>query len=163
MDRPSFEDCATTEPINVERHPSTNGFATERSKMGTDYREIFIPKVNRRIECLTDRRRRLSQGSEYRLEIESRVTNRFENVSSCGLLFPRLIQLATKPHDLCFLAGSRRTAMAHSVCGFRLAASRFSRFAACSGAPSHRLPQGSGQGIVAGQISTLEVVRGVFR
>ena len=57
MDRPSFEDCATTEPINVERHPSTNGFATERSKMGADYREIFIPKVNRRIECLTDRRR----------------------------------------------------------------------------------------------------------
>src|SRR6516165_5070430 len=141
MDRPSFEDCATTEPINVERHPSTNGFATERSKMGADYRETFIPKVNRRIECLTDRRRRLSQGIEYRLEIESRATNRFENVSSCGLLFSRFVQLATKARDLNCTAPM----------GFRPVASRLSRFAACSGAPSHRLPQGSGQGIVASQ------------
>src|SRR5499427_9948609 len=108
MDRPSFEDCATTEPINVERHPSTNGFATERSKMGADYREIFIPKVNRRVQCLTDRRRRLSQGIEYRLEIKSRATNSFENVSSRCLLFPRLIQLATKLRDLAFLASGRR-------------------------------------------------------
>src|SRR5262249_371345 len=110
MDCPSFEDCATTEPINVERLPSTNGCATERerSKMGADYREIFIPKVTRRIECLTARRRRLSQGIEYRLEIESRATNRFENVSSRCLLFPRLIQLATKLRDLAFLASGRR-------------------------------------------------------
>src|SRR5215469_14705077 len=106
MDRPSFEDCATTEPINVERLASTNGRATERerSKMGAGYRKIFIPKVNRRIECLTDRRRRLSQGIEYRLEIESRATNRFENVSSCGLLFSRFVQLATKLRDHAFLA-----------------------------------------------------------
>src|SRR5215469_17578133 len=130
MDRPSFEDCATTEPINVERLASTNGRATERerSKMGADYREIFIPKVNRRIECLTDRRRRLNQGVEYRLEIESRATDRFENVSSCGLLFSRFVQLAGEPRDLGCTAPR----------GFR--ASRFSRFAACSGAPSHRPP-----------------------
>src|SRR5262249_16830780 len=43
--------------------------------------------------------------------------------------------------------------------GFRLAASRFSQFAACFGAQSHRLPQGSGQGIAAGQISMLEAAR----
>src|SRR5215472_1153046 len=108
MDRPSFEDCATTEPINVERLPSTNGVATERSKMGAGYREIFIPKVNRRVQCFTDRRRRLSQGIEYRLEIKSRATNSFENVSSRCLLFPRLIQLATKLRDLAFLASGRR-------------------------------------------------------
>src|SRR6516225_4013514 len=130
MDRPSFEDCATTEPINVERHPSTNGFATERSRLGADYREIFIPKVNRRIERLTDRRRRLSQGIEYRLEIESRATNRFKNVSSCGLLFSRFVQLATKPRDLSCTAPM----------GFRPVAARYSQFAACSGGPSHRPP-----------------------
>src|SRR5215467_2637671 len=130
MDRPSFEDCATTEPINVERLPSTNGVATERSKMGARYREIFITKVNRRVQCLTDRRRRLSQRIEYRLEIESRATNRFENVSSGGLLLSRFVQLATKPRDLSCTAPM----------GFRLAASRFRRFAACSGAPSHRPP-----------------------
>jgi len=42
----------------------------------------------------------------------------------------------------------------------RLAASRLSRFAACSGAPSHRLPQGPGHGIVAGQVSALKVAGG---
>src|SRR5215472_14700371 len=140
MDRPSFEDCATTEPINVERLASTNGRRRRRSKMGADYREIFIPKINRRIECLTDRRRGLSQGIEYRLEIESRATNRFENVSCCGLLLSRFVQLATKPRDLSFLAIDGRTATARSVQGFRLTASRVSRFAACSGAPSHRPP-----------------------
>src|SRR5215469_18509791 len=130
MDRPSFEDCATTEPINVERLPSTDGVATERSKMGARYRKIFIPKVNRRVQCLTDRRRRLSQGIEYRLEIKSRATNSFENVSSRCLLFSRFVQLATKPRDLSCTAPR----------GFRPVASRLSRFAACSGAPSHRPP-----------------------
>src|SRR6516162_532121 len=108
MDRPSFEDCATTEPINVERLASTNGRPWWRSKMGADYHEIFIPKVNRRVQCLTDRRRRLSQGIEYRLEIKRRATNSFENVSSRCLLFPRLIQLATKLRDLAFLASGGR-------------------------------------------------------
>src|SRR6516165_10184844 len=142
MDRPSFEDCATTEPINVERLASTNGRRRRRSKMGADYREIFIPKVNRRIECLIDCRRRLNQGIEYRLEIESRATNRFENVSSCGLLFSRFVQLAMKLHNLAFLTGGkraarpRRSAGALSRCG--LAASQFGR--SCSGAPSHRPP-----------------------
>jgi len=43
--------------------------------------------------------------------------------------------------------------------GHRLTASRFNWFAACSGAPSHCLPRGSGQGIVVVyQFSTLEVV-----
>jgi hypothetical protein len=36
------------------------------------------------------------------------------------------------------------TAMARSLQGCRLAASRFSQFAACYGAPSHRPSQGSG-------------------
>ncbi len=38
----------------------------------------------------------------------------------------------------------------------RLTASRFSQFAACSGALSHCLPRGSGKGIVPAQNSTLE-------
>src|SRR5262249_9481559 len=58
-----------------------------------------------------------------------------------------------------FVSTTGRTAMARHLFGLRLSASRVSHFPACSGAPSHRLPQGSGQGIVAGQISTLEVAR----
>src|SRR5262249_5000092 len=42
----------------------------------------------------------------------------------------------------------------------RFVALRFNSFGACSGAPSHRPPQGSGQGIVVGQISTQEVAGG---
>src|SRR5262249_13776825 len=42
----------------------------------------------------------------------------------------------------------------------RLATLRFGWFAACSGAPSHRLPQGSGLGIVPVQTSTLEAAGG---
>src|SRR6516165_9595222 len=53
-------------------------------------------------------------------------------------------QLAGEPHDLGFLAGSGRTAMAHSLQGFRTAAARFGQFAACSGAPSHPPSQGLG-------------------
>ena len=45
----------------------------------------------------------------------------------------------------------------------RLKASRFNWFAACSGAPSHCRPQGSGQGTVDGQTSTLEAVERGFR
>jgi hypothetical protein len=42
---------------------------------------------------------------------------------------------------------------------YRLAGSRFGWLPACSGAPSHYLPQASGQGIVAGQTSLPEVAR----
>src|SRR6516162_7035739 len=75
-----------------------------------------------------------------------------EHVGSRDLLFLRIVQLAGEPH--------RGTAAAHSgriaaLRHFRLAASRVSQFAACSGAPSHGLSQGSGlrrlsKGITAG-------------
>ena len=56
------------------------------------------------------------------------------------------IQLAGEPRDLCFSVGRRRTATARglgrvaALYRYRLAASRFRCFAACSGAPSHWLP-----------------------
>jgi uncharacterized protein YeaO (DUF488 family) len=59
-------------------------------------------------------------------EFARRCADYLQNLRCRRLLFPRIVQLATKPRDLSFLAGSRRTAMAHSVWGFRLAASRFS-------------------------------------
>jgi hypothetical protein len=70
-----------------------------------------------------------------------------------------------KGNDLLGVVGIR-VAIA-TVCG-RAVYDLLRRFpaaaiAACFGAPSHCPPQGSGQDIVAGQISTLEVVRGVFR
>jgi len=46
---------------------------------------------------------------------------------------------------------------------YRLTTSRFNWFAASSGAPSHCLLKGSGQGIVEGQTITLEAVGCGFR
>jgi hypothetical protein len=62
------------------------------------------------------------------------------------------------PRELSFLV-SGGTAMNCRLSRCCFAASRFKWFSAGFGAPSHRLPQGSGQGIVAGQISTPEVAR----
>jgi hypothetical protein len=44
-----------------------------------------------------------------------------------------------------------------------LATLRFGKFAACSGVPAHCLPQGLGQDIAGGQISTLEAARHVLK
>ena len=60
-----------------------------------------------------------------------------------------------EPRDFCFLVGGRGAARAHSLWRnaalerHRLATSRFNWFAACSGAPSHWRPLGSGQGNLA--------------
>jgi hypothetical protein len=58
------------------------------------------------------------------------------------LLFLRVVQFAAKPRDFSFPTGNGGNGMAHSLWGFR--PSRFSSFAACSGAPSHRPSQGLG-------------------
>ena len=46
--------------------------------------------------------------------------------------------------------------------GGRFSASRFERFATCAGAPCHRLPRGSGRGIVSALIGALEVAQTNF-
>src|SRR5215469_4505656 len=63
-------------------------------------------------------------------EFDRRSADGLKNLRRGCLLFLRFVQFTAKPCDLSFLAGRRRTTMAHSVRGFRL---RFSRFAACSG------------------------------
>src|SRR5262249_10966887 len=72
--------------------------------------------------------------------------------------------LAGETYDLCVPVRSGISATAYlwriaALRRYRLAVSLLNWFAACSGAPSHRLPQGSGQGIVAGQFGMMEVVR----
>src|SRR5215469_17156123 len=66
-------------------------------------------------------RRTLDHDLQHGLEFGRRSTDDLKNLRGRPLLLQRLITLATKPHDLCLLAGSRRTAMAHSICGFCLA------------------------------------------
>src|SRR5262249_43394675 len=69
----------------------------------------------------------------------------------------RLVTLAGATVELLQEIGSGGTATTRQriegLRRHRLTASRFNRFATCSGAPSHRLPRGSGQGIVAGQLA----------
>src|SRR5215469_845847 len=63
-------------------------------------------------------------------EFARRSADDLKNLRCRRLLFPRIVQLATKPRGL----GSA------ALWGFRPVASRVSRLAACSGAPSHRPP-----------------------
>src|SRR6516162_8353522 len=74
-------------------------------------------------------------------EFARRCADYLQNLRCRRLLFPRIVQLATKPRDLSFLTSTGGTAMARTLNGLRLAASRFSQFAAYFGAPSHRPPK----------------------
>ena len=70
-----------------------------------------------------------------------------ENLRGRRLLFQRLREMPLCLFEFVsllvelLLESVSGTAMAHSLQGCRLAASRFSQFAACSGAPSHRPPK----------------------
>jgi hypothetical protein len=71
------------------------------------------------------------------------------------LLFLCFVQCTSELRDLSFLSGggaatARSVWRVATLARCRLTASRFTWFAACSGAPSHCRPQGSGQGIVPG-------------
>src|SRR5215471_4022935 len=87
----------------------------------------------------------LQHGLEYWLQIAGRRADDCENMGRSRELLQSLVPLAGKPRKLSFLGFSGGTAAAHSwriapPRRYRRAASRFSRFAACSGAPSHRPP-----------------------
>jgi hypothetical protein len=93
---------------------------------------------------LADARRILQNGIENRLQISRRGADDAQHLGGRGLLLQRLIPLAFIQRDLLTHTGSGRSAMAGRLWRIaalwrcRLAASRVSRFAACSGAPSHR-------------------------
>src|SRR5215467_1104833 len=79
--------------------------------------------------------------------------------TSAVALFKRLVTLAGESPHYCLMArGGTRTAdvLRRRSALYRLAVSRFGWLPACSGAPSHYLPQASGQGIVAGQVIRAE-------
>src|SRR5262249_17461870 len=72
----------------------------------------------------------------------------------------RLVQFTTELGDLRYKTGRRGLARADNwrittLRLLRLAASRFSRFAACSGAPSHRPPKAQDYAIMADYIRDL--------
>src|SRR6516164_8159614 len=92
---------------------------------------------------------------QHGLEFARRRTDDLKDLGCRPLLFQRLVALAGEACNLCFLAGDRGATSAYGLWRtaplwrHRFVALRFGRFAACSGASAHRLPQGSGQGIVA--------------
>src|SRR5262249_24767018 len=113
----------------------------DRPVMSPENQRFALAQEYPRVVRIAQPRRRFDQGIEHRLEVEGRAADHLEHVGGGGLLFPRLVQLAGEPRDLGFLTSNGGTAMACSLKGFCLAASRLSRFAACSGAPSHRPPK----------------------
>ena len=94
--------------------------------MSPENQPFVLAQEYPRVVRIAQPRRRFDQRIEHRLEVEGRAADHLEHVGGGGLLFPRLVQLAGEPRDLGFLAGSGGTAMASSLKGFRLAASRVS-------------------------------------
>src|SRR5215469_253029 len=107
---------------------------------GRNTQMLPIEFKNAHVVRFAEARRTPDNDLQHGLEFVRRSTDDLKNLRGRPLLLQRLITLAAKARDLSFLAGSGGTALAHSFYGFRLAASRLSRFAACSGAPSHRPP-----------------------
>src|SRR3974390_2903780 len=93
---------------------------------------------NGHVVRFAEARRTPDNDLQHGQEFGRRSADGLKNLRRGRLLFLRSVQFTAKPCDLSFLAGSGGTALAHSLYGFRLAASRLSRLAACSGAPSHR-------------------------
>ena len=81
---------------------------------------------------------------QHRLHVTRRIGDYAENVADRRLLLQRLVTFADDLRDLCFVSGIGGTT--HSLWriaalyGYRLTASRFNWFAACTGAPSHCRP-----------------------
>ena len=130
---------------------------------------VAVPAVDAAKLGVADPYSFLQHDRKHRIDIAGRAANDLQHLRRGGLLLQGLVQLTPKPIDLPFLNGSRGIATANSLpctaalCRRRFAASRFNWFAACNGAPSHCLPPCfSGQGIVAGQTTTIEVAR-VFK
>jgi hypothetical protein len=107
----------------------------------------------------------LNYGVEHRLGIGGRVADDAQNLGSCGLLLQRFVEIARATVELFLQVGNGY------VCGWRFAslgpngavASTLHRLSACSTAPSHCLPLGSGHGIVTVQTSTPEGAGCEFR
>jgi len=119
--------------------------------MGGGEEPVAIRSPDGSVIRLAQLGRTLADGIEDGSKVGPRACDDAKDLAGRPLLILRFMHCAGEPRDLGFLAGSGGTVAAHSLLGFRLAASPCSHFAACSGAPSHRLPQGSGQGIVAGR------------
>jgi len=80
-----------------------------------------------------------------RLQFTGRRTDDFENLRGGGELFQRFVALASEQRNLRLLVGSGGTATDHglrrtAVRLRRFATLPFDRFAACFGAPFHRVP-----------------------
>jgi hypothetical protein len=139
--------------LNLHKCGESGGYA--KRSYGVD-NAIVRTKQNPELG-FADARGIFHYGLEYWLKRARRRTDDAKHIRCRELLFPSLIQLSCECCELCFLARGGSTTASRlwrsaALWRCRLAVPRVSLFAACSGAPSHCLPQGSGQGIVDGQI-----------
>ena len=84
----------------------------------------------------------LGERVEDHLKVKGRAADDLEHTGCGGLLLQGLLQLASKPRDLCFLRGAATAAQGLRCIAARqrLAVVRFSRFATRFITPSHRRP-----------------------
>ena len=95
-------------------------------------------------------------GLEHRIKFASKRTDDLQHLRRCRLPFQCLFQFASKSSVFRLLASAGRTGRCNSLGRttalwlLRLSTPPFDRFAACSGAPFHRVPRRP-SGIVAGR------------
>src|SRR6516162_4754581 len=106
--------------------------------MGGREKPVAIRSPDGSVIRLAQLGRALADGVEDGSKVGPRACDDAKDFAGRSLLVLRFMQFAGEPRDLGFLAGSGGTAVADSL---RLAASRCTRFAACSGASSHRPPK----------------------
>src|SRR6516225_4602065 len=100
--------------------------------------------------CLANMSGALGYRGQHRLHVTWRIGDYAENVGDRRLLLQRLVPFTAKPREFCLLSVSNGRAAPglwriQALSRYRLAASRFNRFATFIGMPSHcPLPEGRG-------------------
>src|SRR5215472_7578238 len=134
----------TARNLATKAREANADFLRNGTPVGGRMQVLLVEFKNGHVIRFTEARRTLGKNVKHGLECGRRSTDNSKNFRRGRLLFLRLVQFTGEPRDLSFLAGRGGTAMARSLSGLRLVASRFSRFSACSGAPSHRPSRGLG-------------------
>src|ERR1700733_8607787 len=107
--------------------------------------DVAVEKLDQALRRVAERACRFDQRAPYRIQIKRPAADDLEHVGGDGLLCQRLGQFLSAAVELLLEAGSGETTTAHDLWRVAalqrhcLAASRFSRFGTCFGAPSHCL------------------------
>src|SRR5262249_30991613 len=116
-------------------------------RSGNELKRAIGEKVQVSVLGLADARSVCQDGLEHRVKFAGKRTDELQHLRGGCLLVPRLVQFPTKPSYFRLSTSSGRLGTCYAlrrIAAFRLwrlATPLFDRFAACFGAPLHRVPR----------------------